>query len=241
MYLDEKGKKISKSKGNGITIKERLNYASPESLSLYMYQKPKTAKKLYANVVPKAVDEYLTSMDKFSEQDDKQKILNPVWHVHNGNPPKEKSIMPFSILLNLVGTSNATDKDILWKFIKKNKKNIKVSDHPILDSLVGYALKYFEDVVKPNKKFRKANEKEKKALKDLVKRLESCKDQTDPEAIQTIVYSVGKDNGYAENLREWFKAIYEIIFGDQDGPRMGFFISFFGIKESIELINKHIK
>jgi lysyl-tRNA synthetase class 1 len=206
-----------------------------------MYQKPKTAKKLYADVVPKAVDEYLTSIDKFSEQDDKQKILNPVWHVHNGNPPKEKSIMPFSVLLNLVGTSNATDKDVLWKFIKKNKKNIKVSDHPILDSLVGYALKYFEDVVKPNKKFRKANEKEKKALKDLVKRLESCKDQTDPEAIQTIVYSVGKDNGYAENLREWFKAIYEIIFGDQDGPRMGFFISFFGIKESIELINKHIK
>jgi len=241
MFLDEKGEKISKSKGNGITIKEWLNYASPESLSLYMYQKPKTAKKLYADVVPKAVDEYLTSIDKFSEQDDKQKILNPVWHVHNGNPPKEKSIMPFSILLNLVGTSNATDKDILWKFIKKNKKNIKVSDHPILDSLVGYALKYFEDVVKPNKKFRKANEKEKKALKDLVKRLESCKDQTDPEAIQTIVYSVGKDNGYAENLREWFKAIYEIIFGDQDGPRMGFFISFFGIKESIELINKHIK
>jgi len=241
MFLDEKGEKISKSKGNGITIEDWLNYASPESLSLYMYQKPKTAKKLYADVVPKAVDEYLTSIDKFSEQDDKQKILNPVWHVHNGNPPKEKSIMPFSVLLNLVGSSNATDKDVLWKFIKKNKKNIKVSDHPILDSLVGYALRYFEDVVKPNKKFRKANEKEKKALKDLVKRLESCKDQTDPEAIQTIVYSVGKDNGYAENLREWFKAIYEIIFGDQDGPRMGFFISFFGIKESIELINKHIK
>jgi len=241
MFLDEKGEKISKSKGNGITINEWLNYASPESLSLYMYQNPKRAKKLYADVVPKAVDEYLTSIDKFSEQDDKQKILNPVWHVHNGNPPKEKSIMPFSVLLNLVGTSNATDKDVLWKFIKKNKKNIKVLDHPILDSLIGYALKYFEDVVKPNKKFRKASEKEKIALKDLAKRLENCKNQTDPEEIQTIVYSVGKDNGYEKNLREWFKAIYEIIFGDQDGPRMGFFISFFGIKESIELINKHIK
>ena len=141
----------------------------------------------------------------------------------------------------MVGTSNATDKDVLWKFIKKNKKNIKISDHPILDSLVGYALKYFKDIVKPNKKFREPNEKEKKALKDLVKRLEDCKDQMNPEAIQTIVYSVGKDNGYKENLREWFKAIYEVIFGDQDGPRMGFFISFFGIKESIELINKHIK
>jgi len=241
MFLDEKGEKISKSKGNGITIEEWLKYASPESLSLYMYQNPKRAKKLYADVVPKAVDEYLACIDKFSEQDDKQKLLNPVWHVHNGTPPKEKSIMPFSVLLNLVGTSNATDKDVLWKFIKKNKKDIKVSNYPILDSLVGYALKYFEDIVKPKKKYRKPNDKEKKALQDLVKRLKDCKDQMDPEAIQTIVYSVGKDNGYKENLREWFKAIYEIIFGDQNGPRMGFFISFFGIKETIELINKYIK
>jgi len=241
MFLDEKGEKISKSKGNGITIEEWLRYASPESLSLYMYQKPKTAKKLYADVVPKAVDEYLISIDKFSKQEDKQKILNPVWHVHDGNPPKEKSIMPFSVLLNLVGTSNASDKEVLWKFIKKNKKDIKISDHPILDGLIGYALKYFEDIVKPNKKYRKPNNKEKKALQDLVNRLKDCKEQMDPEAIQTIVYSVGKDNGYKENLREWFKAIYEIIFGDQDGPRMGFFISFFGIKESIELINKYIK
>ena len=149
--------------------------------------------------------------------------------------------MPFSVLLNLVGTTNATDKDVLWKFIKKNKKDIKISDHPILDSLLEYALKYFEDIVKPNKKHRKPNEREKKALQDLVQRLKDCKNQMDPEAIQTIVYSVGKDNGYHENLREWFKVIYEIIFGDENGPRMGFFISFFGIKESIELINKYIK
>jgi len=241
MFLDEKGEKISKSKGNGITIEQWLEYASPESLSLYMYQNPKRAKKLYADVVPKAVDEYLACIDKFSGQDGKNRLLNPVWHVHDGNPPKEKSIMPFSVLLNLVGTSNATDKEVLWKFIKKYKKDIKVSDHPILDGLVEYALKYFTDIVKPNKKYRKPNEKEKKALQDLVKRLRDCKDEIDPEAIQTIVYSVGKDNGYQENLREWFKAIYEIIFGDQDGPRMGFFISFFGIKESIELINKYIK
>jgi len=241
MFLDEKGEKISKSKGNGITIEEWLKYASPESLSLYMYQNPKRAKKLYSDVVPKAVDEYLACIDKFGEQDSKQKLLNPVWHVHNGKPPKEKSIMPFSVLLNLVGASNATDKDVLWKFIKKNKKDIKISNHLILDSLVGYALKYFEDIVKPNKKYRKPSDKEKKALQDLVKRLKDCNEQMDPEAIQTIVYSVGKDNGYKENLRDWFRAIYEIIFGDQDGPRIGFFISFFGIKESIELINKYIK
>ena len=241
MFLDEKGEKISKSKGNGITIEQWLKYASPESLSLYMFQNPKRAKKLYSDVVPKAVDEYLLCIDKFSEEDDKQKLLNPVWHVHNGNPPKEKSIMQFSVLLKLVGTSNAADKDTLWKFIRRYKKDIKASDHPILGNLIEYALKYFNDIVKPSKKYRKPNEKEKNALKDLVKRLKSCKDQMDPEEIQTIVYSVGKDNGYQENLREWFKAIYEIIFGEQDGPRMGFFISFFGIKESIELINKYIK
>jgi lysyl-tRNA synthetase, class I len=241
LFLDEKGEKISKSKGNGITIEQWLSYASPESLSLYMYQNPKRAKKLYADVVPKAVDEYLTFIDKYENQEIKEKLLNPVWHVHNGNPPKEKSIMPFSVLLNLVGTSNATDKEVLWKFIKKNKKNIKVSDHPVLDSLVEYALKYFKEIVKPKKKHRKPNDREKKALKDLVERLKDCKDPKNPESIQTIVYSVGKDNGYQENLREWFKAIYEIIFGDKDGPRMGFFISFFGVEESIELINKHIK
>jgi len=241
LFLDEKGEKISKSKGNGITIEQWLNYASPESLSLYMYQNPKRAKKLYADVVPKAVDEYLVCIDKFSEQDASNMLLNPVWHIHNGKPPKEKSIMPFSVLLNLVGTSNATDKEVLWKFIKKYKNDIKISDHPILDKLTEYALKYFKDLVQPNKKYRKPNEKEKKALRDLVKRLTECKDKIDPESIQTIIYTVGKDNGYKENLREWFKAIYEIIFGDQDGPRMGFFISFFGIKETIKLINKHIE
>jgi len=241
LFLDEKGEKISKSKGNGITIEQWLNYASPESLSLYMYQNPKRAKKLYADVVPKAVDEYLVCIDKFSEQDTSHMLLNPVWHIHNGKPPKEKSIMPFSVLLNLVGTSNATDKEVLWKFIKKYKNDIKISDHPILDKLTEYALKYFKDLVQPNKKYRKPNKKEKKALQDLVKRLAECKDQIDPESIQTIVYTVGKDNGYKENLREWFKAIYEIIFGDQDGPRMGFFISFFGVKETIQLINKYIE
>ena len=241
LFLDEKGEKISKSKGNGITIEQWLKYASPESLGLYMYQNPKRAKKLYSDVVPKAVDEYLTSIDKFKDQDIENKLLNPVWHIHNGKPPTEKSIMPFSVLLNLVGTSNATNKDVLWKFIKKYKKNIKIEEHPILDSLLNYALKYFKDVVKPKKQFKKPNEKEKKALADLANRLQSCNDQMNPEEIQTIVYSVGKDNGYKENLREWFKAIYEIIFGDQDGPRMGFFISFFGVKETIELINKSIK
>ena len=153
------------------------------------------------------------------------------------------STMSIYSLHRLVGMSKvkAFEDQGRYKIIKKYKRDIKISDHPIFDNLMEYALKYFIDIIKPNKKYRKPNEKEKKALQDLVKRLRDCKEQMDPEAIQTIVYSVGKDNGYQENLREWFKAIYEIIFGDQNGPRMGFFISFFGIKESIELINKYTK
>ena len=170
-----------------------------------------------------------------------KKILNPIWHVHYGKPPAEKFIMPFSVLLNLVGTSNASNKEVLWKFVKKYNKEIKEKEYPIFDKLVEYAIKYFNDVVKPKKQFKKPNDKEKKALNELVVHLKGCKDNMDPESIQTIVYSVGKKTGYKDNLREWFKLIYQVIFGDEEGPRMGFFISFFGIKETIDLINKKIK
>jgi len=241
LFLDEKGEKISKSKGNGITIDEWLKYASPESLSLYMYQNPQRAKKLYHQVVPKAVDEYLDCIGKYESENDLKKILNPVWHVHNGVPPSEKIIMSFSMLLNLVGTSNASSKELLWKFVKKYKKNIKEQENPIFDQLVNYAIKYFNDVVKLNKKFKKPNEKEKLALNNLAEKLKECNESMEPEAIQTIVYSVGKENGYKQNLRDWFKMIYEVIFGDENGPRLGFFISFFGVKETIELIKNKIK
>ena len=241
LFLDEKGEKISKSKGNGITIEEWLKYASPESLSLYMYQNPQRAKKLYHEVVPKAVDEYLDCIEKYETQEGLKKISNPVWHVHNGIPPSEKMIMSFSMLLNLVGTSNASSKELLWKFVKKYKKNIKEKENPIFDQLVNYAIKYFNDVVKLNKKFKKPNQEEKLALNNLAEKLRECNESMSPEAIQTIVYSVGKENGYKENLRDWFKMIYEVIFGDENGPRLGFFISFFGVKETIDLIKNKIK
>ena len=241
LFLDEKGEKISKSKGNGISIDQWLRYASPESLSLYMYPNPKRAKKLYSEVVPKTVDEYLSLIEKFSSQNEKDRLLNPVWHVHEGKPPVEKIVMPFSMLLNLVGSTNADNKKILWKFINKFHKEINSKDHPIFDSLTDYALNYFKDKVEPNKKYKNPNEKEKIALIDLTKRLKIISTETNPEDIQTIVYSVGKDNGYEKNLREWFKLIYEVIFGEEDGPRMGFFISFFGVEETISLINKRLK
>ncbi|MDC3173629.1 lysine--tRNA ligase [Candidatus Pelagibacter sp.] len=241
LFLDEKGEKISKSKGNGITIDQWLEYASPESLSLYMYQNPKRAKKLYKEIVPKAVDDYLDSIEKSKKQNELQLLMNPVWHVHNGEVPKEDMIMTFSMLLNLVETSNANAKEVLWKFVKKYKPNISEKNFPIFDGLVGYAIKYFNDIIKAQKKYKKPNDSEKSALKALVQTLEKCSDDMLPEDIQTLIYSTGKENGYSDNLRDWFKLIYEVIFGDENGPRMGFFISFFGVNETKELLISRLK
>ena len=241
LFLDEKGEKISKSKGNGISIEQWLRYASPESLSLYMYPNPKRAKKLYSEIVPKTVDEYLSLIEKYPNQKQSDKISNPVWHVHNGSPPSEKIVMPFSMLLNLVGSSNADTKEILWKFINRFHKEIKPKDHPILDHLTEHALNYFKDKVEPNKKYKKPNSQERAALKNFADKLKSVSENTNPEDIQTIVYSTGKENGYEKNLRDWFKLIYEVLFGETDGPRMGFFISFFGVKETTELLINKLK
>ncbi len=241
LFLDEKGEKISKSKGNGITIDQWLQYSSPESLSLFMYQNPKRAKKLYKEIVPKAVDEYLDFIEKSNKQEQFQLLMNPVWHVHNGKIPKEEIIMTFSMLLNLVEASNADSKELLWKFVKKYKPNISEKNHPIFDRLIGYAIKYFNDVIIKTKKYKKPNLEEKKALEALISILETCNDEMKPEDIQTRIYTVGKENGYKENLRDWFKLIYEVVFGDENGPRMGFFISFFGVKETKQLIKDKIK
>jgi len=241
LFLDEKGEKISKSKGNGITIDQWLEYASPESLSLYMYQNPKRAKKLYKELVPKTVDEYLDFIEKAKTQNELQLLMNPAWHVHNGNVPKEEIIMSFSMLLNLVEASNADTKELLWKFVKKYKKNISEKKYPIFDNLIGYAIKYFNDIIKVKKKYKEPKAEEKIALEALIKALDSCSDQMSPEDIQTLIYSTGKENGYSENLRDWFKLIYEVVFGDENGPRMGFFISFFGVNETKKLIKEKIK
>ena len=241
LFLDEKGEKISKSKGNGISIEQWLRYASPESLALYMYPNPKRAKKLYSEVVPKTVDEYLSYIEKYPTQNPQDQILNPVWHVHNGRPPNEKIIMPFSMLLNLVGSSNADNKEILWKFINKFHKEINPKDHKIFDRLTEYAINYFKDKVEPNKKFKRPNLIEKKALENLILKLNQLDQSLKPEEIQTHVYTVGKENGYEKNLRDWFKLIYQVVFGEENGPRIGFFISFFGLNETIKLISDKIK
>jgi lysyl-tRNA synthetase class 1 len=240
LFLDENGEKISKSKGNGISIEDWLKYASPESLALYMFQNPQRAKKLYPQVIPKAVDEYLSFLEKFETQPIKEQLGNPVWHVHNGVPPKEKNIINFGVLLNLVSASNADNEEVLWKFIQNFAPDTDRSKYPILNQLVKNAISYFNDHVKIHKKYRNANEQEKKALLELNEEIKKMPEGMTPEEMQTVVFTVGKKYYPKEELRNWFKAIYEVVFGDEQGPRMGSFICFFGKQETIDLINKSL-
>ncbi len=240
LFLDDKGEKISKSKGNGITIEEWLKYASPESLSLFMYQKPKTAKKLFFDVIPKNVDEYLTFLSKYSDAEMKDKITNPVWHIHTGEPPEAQLPISFNLLLNLVSASNAEDKSVLWGFIKRYAPDATPETHPVLDKLVGYAISYFNDFVKPTKKFREPTEQEKTALEDLYNKLADISEVATGEEIQSVIYSIGKEYEF-EPLRNWFKAIYEVLLGQSQGPRFGSFIELYGVEATRTMIAKALK
>jgi len=236
LFLDEKGQKISKSKGNGISIEEWLAYASPESLSLYMYQSPRKAKRLYFDVIPKAVDEYYTFLSKFQGQEQADQYKNPAWHIHGGKVPADELPVSFALLLNLVSVANTEDKAALWGFVAKYAEGASAETYPALDRLMDYALKYYEDFVKPNKSFRAADAQETAALESLLKRLDALgEEETDAEVIMTEVYSAGKDAEF-ENLRDWFKACYEVLLGQSQGPRMGGFIALYGIKETKALI-----
>ncbi len=240
LFLDENGEKISKSKGNGLTIDEWLTYAPPESLALYIYQKPKTAKRLHFDVIPKAVDEYLSFLDAFPNQSAAERLENPVWHQHAGDPPRWGAGITFALLLNLVSAANAETKDQLWRFISKYAPDVSPDSHPLLDTLVGCALRYYEDFVKPKKVFRAATDKERAAFEDLAARFDALPaDITDGEAIQQDVYAVGKAHGF-EPLRDWFKALYEVLFGQEQGPRFGSFAAIFGVRETAALIRKGV-
>ena len=235
LFLDEKGEKISKSKGNGITIDDWLTYATPESLSLFMYQKPKTAKKLYFDVIPKNVDEYFTFLGKYGEEAPEQQIANPVWHIHTGEPPAGEMPVTFALLLNLVSASNAEDKDTLWGFIGRYAPGVTPQTHPALDNLVGYAIAYFHDFVKPTKKFRKPTDQERAAITELYQKLKDLPKEASGEEIQTLVYAVGKAHEF-EPLRAWFQGLYEVLLGQSQGPRFGSFVELYGIDETREMI-----
>lgn len=237
LFLDEEGRKISKSKGNGISMEQWLAYAEADSLAYYMYLKPRTAKRLYFDVIPKAVDEYHQHLRAFPEQDPAQRLENPVWHVHHGHPPASDLVVPFAMLLNLASAASAHDKEVLWGFIRRYAPEASPATHPGLDAAAGHAVKYFEDQVAPAKRYRAPDEKERAALEDLRGRLAAHQGSRDAEALQDIVYAVGNERGF-EPLRDWFKAIYEVLLGASQGPRFGGFIAIYGVAETIALIDK---
>ncbi|MBT6329044.1 MAG: lysine--tRNA ligase [Kordiimonadaceae bacterium] len=240
LFLDEDGSKISKSKGNGISMEQWLEYGTQESLSLYMYQSPRKAKKLFFDVIPKTVDEYLNHLAKYPELEGKQKYASPIWHIHGDTPPTEKVPVTFALLLNLVSASNAENKETLWGFISSYSVGASPQQYPLLDQLAGYALVYYENFVKPNKNYRAPTASEAAALNSLKSEIEALPEETQASDIQTIVFSVGKEHEY-ENLREWFGALYEILLGQKEGPRMGSFIALYGKDKFIDLINQALK
>ncbi|WP_300584943.1 lysine--tRNA ligase [Marivita sp.] len=237
LFLDEKGQKISKSSGNGISIDEWLTYASTESLSYFMYLKPKTAKRMHFDVIPKAVDEYHQQLRAYPTQDAAGQANNPVWHIHSGNVPESHMVVPFSMLLNLASAAGAEDKDTMWAFIKRYAPDASPETHADLDQAAGFAVRYYEDFVKPTKTFRAPDAKERAAMEDLASRLEAHDGPTDDETLQTIVFAVGKDHGF-DPLRDWFKALYEVLLGQSQGPRFGGFVALYGVDESVALIRK---
>ncbi len=237
LFLDERGEKISKSKGNGLSLEEWLRYASRQSLSYYMYQSPRRAKRLYFDVIPRAVDDYLAALKRYRGEDAAPRFANPVWHVHRSEVPEEEVPLGFAVLLNLAGTCNTEDESVLWGFISRYVPGATPENHPILDQMVGYALVYYRDFVKPGKRYRAADENERAALEDLAATLEGLAPESSAEEIQTEVYEVGKRHDFAE-LKLWFRALYEVLFGDSRGPRMGSFIALYGLPETVALIRR---
>ena len=260
LFLDERGQKISKSKGNGLTIDDWLAYGTPESLSLFMYNKPREAKRLFFDVIPRHVDDYLTFLEKFPGQDPKTKLGNPVWHIHAGAPPRPELLasaegsagttLSFSMLLNLVAVANSEEPAVLWGFIRRYAPSVSPDTHPRLDRLVGHAARYFRDFVRPAKRYRLATEPERAALQELADALSPHEGSTDAEALQAIVYEVGRKHfpdtsgkskspdGRPGVSQAWFSTIYQVLLGQERGPRFGSFIALYGVSETRALIAK---
>jgi lysyl-tRNA synthetase class 1 len=240
LFLDENGEKISKSRGNGLTIDEWLRYASPESLNNFMFASPRKAKRLYFDVIPKNVDEYLSHRASYSKLEPAKQLMNPVWHIHSGNPPTDDVPISFNILLNLVSASNSEDKDVLWGFISRYVPGATPETYPLLDEMVGYAITYFHDFVKPAKVFRAPTAQEADAMRALSDRIGKLDSDADAETIQNEVFAVGKEHGF-EPLRAWFSALYEVLLGQSQGPRFGSFVALYGIEETRQMIAKALE
>ncbi len=251
LFLDDKGQKISKSKGNGLTIDEWLTYADPDSLSLYMYNRPREAKKLFFDVIPRAVDEYAQHLAGYQKQTEpKDHLMNPVWHIHGGQPPvPETGGVTFALLLNLVSVANTEDKSVLWAFLKRYMPAMDPATHPRLDKMVGYAIRYYVDFVKPNKVYRPCTEDEAKALADLNAALGELPEGSTPEAIQQKVYDIGRREPFTVTQKDgtigvgqtWFNMLYQVLLGEERGPRFGSFAALYGLANTRGLIEKALK
>ncbi len=249
LFLDEKGQKISKSKGNGLTIDEWLRYASPESLSLFMYREPKAAKRLYFDVIPRNVDDYQQFLDGYQRQDDKQRLANPVWHIHAGNPPKPDMPITFSMLLTLVSSSNAENAETLWGFIGRYRPGVTPQTHPKLDAMVGYAIHYFRDFVLPEKKFRQPTDVGARgACPICAMRCRSFRPTSTAEQIQDVVYEIGRREPFLDHKKsakdgkpgvslDWFNMLYQVLLGQEKGPRFGSFVAVYGVQNTVEMID----
>ncbi|MDI9409266.1 MAG: lysine--tRNA ligase [Candidatus Pacebacteria bacterium] len=241
LFLDQNGEKISKSRGNGLAVEEWLHYAPPESLALYMYQQPRRAKRLYFDVIPKAVDEYLSHLSSFSTEAPAAQLENPVWHIHNGQPPAHDVPISFAILLNLASVVHAEDPAVLWGFISRYCPGVTAETSPFLAQMVQFALVYYQDRVRPHKVFVTPDDNARAALGELAKRLTAAGAAVDgdSEALQNIIFAVGKEFPFA-TLRDWFKTIYQVLLGQEEGPRMGSFIALYGRTETIKLIEQRL-
>jgi lysyl-tRNA synthetase class 1 len=239
LFMDENNQKISKTKGNGLTMEEWLRYGAPESLAYYMFQSPRSAKRLFFDVIPKATDEYLQQLDAYNrkqaEGGDAPDLNNPAWHVHAGSPPEKGSPVSFSLMLNLVSAANASDKAILWGFLSRYLPGATPATEPLLDRLADYAMNYYEDFVRPSKTFRAPDGRDRAALAALAEKLRALPADADAETIQNVVFEVGKDAGY-EPLRAWFGTLYEVLLGQSQGPRFGSFAAIFGLDRTLALI-----
>jgi lysyl-tRNA synthetase class 1 len=237
LFLDENGEKISKSRGNGLSMEEWLKYAPPESLTQFMYQKPTQAKRLHFDVIPRNVDDYLQHVAKYPEQEGQKQLENPAWHIHAGTPPHEDAHLSYNILLNLAGVCNTEDKSVLWHFISRYRPGATPENAPTLDRLTEYAVEYFRDFVKPGKTYRAPDGPERAALEELDAALAALPAGAPAEDIQSQVYEVGKKH-YGDDLKSWFKALYETLLGQSTGPRMGSFVALYGIDETRALMGR---
>jgi lysyl-tRNA synthetase class 1 len=248
LFLDEKGQKISKSKGNGLTMDEWLRYASPESLSLFMYREPKSAKRLYFDVIPRNVDDYQQFIDGYPKQETKQRLANPVWHIHSGKPPQVDMPVTFQMLLTLVSSSNAENAETLWGFIGRYRPGVTPQTHPKLDALVGYAINYFRDFVLPEKKFREPTDAERAALVDLRNALAQLPQDATAEDIQNVVYEIGRRDPFLDHVKkgkdgrpgvslDWFNMLYQVLLGQEKGPRFGSFVAVYGVGNAVAMID----